>query len=342
MRAARLYPGENFLRIEDVPIPEPRAGEILIRVAGAGVCHSDLHLLDDRSHEALSKQPITLGHEISGWVERTGEGVENIQKGTAVVVLCVWGCGQCHWCRLSHQELCQSAQILGSTTDGGFAEYVIVPHQDRLVSIGQLNPVHAAPLGDAALTPYRALERVRHLLSSGSTVVIIGVGGLGEYAIQLARVMTDARIIAIDRRKQRVNRAKQLGADNVIVMNHNAFDQVIVEMKSERVAAVLDFVGSDESLDLAAKIIDSRGMIVMVGLGGGNMPVQFHSMAPEAIFTTLLSGGTAPYLREIVSLSESGRIRGEITTYSLDQINDVLEMLRSGRVDGRAVITPNK
>ena len=341
MRAARLHPGEKFLRLEDVPVPKPGIGEVLLRVAGAGVCHSDLHILDGLDAQALRHLPVILGHEISGWVHETGDGVDGIKVGDAAVVLCVWGCSLCDWCLAGHHELCRSSRIAGATTDGGFAQFVIVPHQDRLVPLEELNPIQAAPLGDAALTPYRAIERVRHLLTGSSTLVIIGVGGLGEYAVQLARIMTSARVVAVDRREDRLQRAQALGVDQIIHPNQDASDAIIRGAGKDRVLAVLDFVGSHESLELATGVIGRRGIVVLIGMAGGSMPLEFHSMAPEAMFTTLLSGGTAPYLRDVVSLYRAKRISGEVTTFPLGQINDVLQMLRSGKVNGRAVITPN-
>ena len=341
MRAARLYPGEKFLRLEDVPVPKPGPGEILLRVAGAGVCHSDLHLLDGLDAQALQCLPVTLGHEISGWVHEMGDGVDGIKVGDAALVLCVWGCSLCDWCLAGHHELCRSGRIAGATVDGGFAQFVIVPHQNRLVPLEELDPVHAAPLGDAALTPYRAIERVRHLLTGSSTLVVIGIGGLGEYAVQLGKIMTSARVVAVDRREDRLQRAQELGADQTVHSTQGAIDTIIRAAGEDRVLAVLDFVGSDESLELATGVIGRRGIVVLIGMAGGSMPLEFHSMAPEAMFTTLLSGGTATYLRDIVDLYRAKRIGGEVTTFPLDQVNDVLQMLRSGKISGRAVITPS-
>jgi len=341
MRAARLYPGERRLRLEDVPVPEPTGGQILLRVAGTGVCHSDLHLLDDPVGSEFLHLPVTLGHEIAGWVHDAGSEVSGIEIGEPVVVLCVCGCGRCEWCSAGHHELCERATIAGAMTDGGFAEYVLVPRRDRLVSLGALDPVEAAPLADAALTPYRALQRIRDRLSGDSTVVVIGIGGLGEYAVQLAQIVADARVIAVDVREDRLDRAAELGADHCVASGLEAAAEILGYTGSKGAEAVIDLVGTDESLGLSAAVVGRRGTIVLVGAGGGSIPLGFRTLAPEASFTTLLSGGTARYLAEVVELAQAGRIRGQVSTYPLEAVNEALEDLRAGGVEGRAVVTPN-
>ena len=138
-----------------------------------------------------------------------------------------------------------------------------------------------------------------------------------------------------------MQRAQELGADQTVHSTQDAIDTIIRAAGEDRVLAVLDFVGSDESLELATGVIGRRGIVVLIGMAGGSMPLEFHSMAPEAMFTTLLSGGTATYLRDIVDLYRAKRIGGEVATFPLDQVNDVLQMLRSGKINGRAVITPS-
>ena len=276
MKAARLYEYGQPLRIEDVPVPDPQADEVLIRVAGAGVCRSDLYVIDGELSEYVSL-PVTMGHEIAGWVERAGPRARAPKPETAVAVMVGWGCGSCEWCVTGHEQICSNGHEAGSTKDGGFADFVLVPHPRHLVPLGDLDPVRAAPLGDAGISSYAAVMRIRSYLPGGSTVVIIGVGGLGQMAVQIAREITGARIIAVDRRRDQLDRAADLGAAQTIL----AADDTVAEIRSatggEGAHAVLDFVGTDDSLALATRTVRQRGIIAMLGLAGGHVPFGFYS-----------------------------------------------------------------
>lgn len=342
MLAARLHDGSagRGLRLEQVPVPEPGPGEILLRVAGTGLCHSDLHLLDG-SLATGAAGPVTLGHEIAGWVHATGPGVEDLEESEPVAVLCVWGCGSCEWCLGGDHELCPRMVIAGSTVDGGFAEYVLVRRRDRLVPLDDLDPVKAAPLTDAALTPYRALLRVRGALTPGSTLVLLGVGGLGEYAVQLAKLLAPTTVVAVDPRESRRLRALELGADAAVDPTDPDARAAIEEHTAGRgAAAVIDLVGSAETLALAASVLGRRGVVALVGLAGGVFRTRFADFAPEASFTTVLSGGNARHLSEVVRLARSGAIVGQVTEYPLAGIAEAIADLDGGRVEGRAVVTP--
>src|SRR5690554_4167879 len=155
MKAARIHAYGRPLVIEDVPMPEPRAGEVLIRVEGAGFCHSDVHVMDG-DIKVLPRMPLILGHENAGTVAAVGKGVQSVQEGDPVVVFGAWGCGRCDYCVTGQEQLCPTPQWAGlSMHDGGYAEFMLVPHERYLVKLTNLKPVDAAPLTDAALTPYR-------------------------------------------------------------------------------------------------------------------------------------------------------------------------------------------
>ena len=154
MQAARLYRGEKRLRIEDVPVPEPQGDQVLVRVAGAGVCHSDLHTLDGAFDDFMSF-PMTIGHEIAGHVEAMGPETTNLDVGEAVTVVVGWGCGHCEWCVSGHEQICPQGDEAGATQDGGFAEYVLVPHRRHVIPLGSLDLGQATPFGCAALCSYQ-------------------------------------------------------------------------------------------------------------------------------------------------------------------------------------------
>ena len=185
-------------------VPEPGAGEVLIKVAGAGACRSDLHLMEWPPGTFEFPLPFTLGHENAGWVEALGPGVEGFDVGDAVAVYGPWGCGRCRACRRSQENFCENAAQLGALggglgRDGGFAPYMLIPSARLLVPLGDLYPVEAAPLSDAGLTPYHAIKRnLRKLVPGTSVSVVIGVGGLGHMAVQILRAISAAQVIAAD------------------------------------------------------------------------------------------------------------------------------------------------
>ncbi len=340
MLAARLHPGERRLRLEHVPAPEPESDEVLVRVAGAGVCRSDLHVLDGLLDDYL-RLPVTMGHEISGWVEATGPDVRDLEPGQPAVVMVGWGCGHCRWCVSGHEQLCASGEEAGSTMDGGFAELVLVPHRRHVVPLGSLDPVDATPLGCAALSAYAAVKRVRPHLTGRATALVLGAGGLGQYAIQLLGELTGAAVIAVDAREERLARALELGAEHALVAGPEAASMLTELSRGEGADAVLDFVGTDDSLALAGSAVGRRGIVVLLGLAGGVLPFGFYALAPEASLTTVWAGTIAD-LHEVVALAEAGRIRADVRRYPLTAVNDALDDLRAGRVPDRAAVVPQR
>lgn len=338
MLAARLHDGEHRLRLEQVEVPEPRGNDVLVRVAGAGVCRSDLHVLDGLLR-GLVRLPVTMGHEIAGWVEKAGPEARGVDLGEPVAVMVGWGCGYCEQCVGGHEQLCAAGIEAGSTADGGFAEFVLVPHRRHLVPLGELDPVTAAPLGDAALSAYAAVKRVRPYLQGAAAAVVVGAGGLGQHAIQLLGALAGASVIAVDVTPERLALARALGAGSGILAGPDAAAQILDLARGHGAGAVIDFVGSDESLSLAARIVAPRGAIALVGLAGGTLPVGFFTLAAEASLTTV-HAGTILDLHEVVALAQRGVLSTRVTTYPLEAVNEALDDLRAGRVEGRAVVTP--
>jgi propanol-preferring alcohol dehydrogenase len=332
MRAARLHPGEPALRLEDVPVPEPRCDQVLVRVAGAGVCRSDLHVLDGAFAEQM-RLPVTMGHEIAGRVESLGPDARGLQPGEPVAVMVGWGCGHCEWCVSGHEQLCPEGDEAGATVDGGFAEFVLVPHRRHVVALGTLDPLAATPLGCAGITAYAAVRRVRPLLEGPSTAVVIGAGGLGQFAVQLLAGLTGARVVVVDADPGKRALALELGADRAVA------GEEALELLGAGARAVIDLVGSDETLALAAKLVGSRGLVALVGLAGGSLPFTFAGLAPEASVATVVAGGVGD-LQDVVRLAQEGRVSSRISTYPLEEVNDALADLRAGRVAGRAVLAP--
>ncbi len=319
--------------LREAAIPAPEAGEVVVRIGAAGACHSDLHLMEWPEGQLPWTLPFTLGHENAGWVEATGAGVTNFRKGDAVLVYGPWGCGTCRPCRLGRENYCERARELGSAggglgRDGGMAEYMVVPSARLLVPIGKLDPVTAAPLADAALTPYHAIAKSRDRLFPGATAVVIGAGGHGQMAIQLLRATTGARVIVVDTDERKLQIARALGAEAVSRNDPgNGAD------------LVLDMVGSDTTLALAAKSVRTEGRIVIIGLAGGKLPLDFFRIPYGAEVATSY-WGTVTELMELVTLAQTNKLRLEVEKYPLDRAMDAYARLRRGDVRGRAVIVP--
>ncbi len=337
MRAARLHDGETSLRLEEVPTPEPKNDEVLVEVVGAGLCRSDLHLLDGELDDHVHK-PVTMGHEIAGRVAASG-GTAEAEIGTPVVVMVGWGCGRCEWCLAGHEQLCREGSEAGATVDGGFAEFVLVPHGRFLVPLRSLDPLEATPLGCAGLSAYAAIQRVLPHLADESSLVILGAGGLGQYAVQIGRVCSDASIVVVDPDRERLDLAISLGAHYARDLDDVSRGDLSMLLGNRGAHAVIDFVGTDDTLRLAAEIVGMRGIVALLGLAGGQVSFGFWNLPPESVLTTVFAG-TLSNLQQLVPLAEDNEFTGTITRYRFDQINNAVDDLRRGDVLGRAVVTP--
>ena len=343
MQAIRFVGVGRQARIEDVPKPAVAPGQVLIRIGGAGVCHSDLHVLEE---DLGFRPPFTLGHENAGWVAALGEGVSGFKEGDPVAVYGPWGCGRCHSCQLSMENYCENwAQMDGFGgglgRDGGMAEYMLVPTPRLLVPLGELSPAKAAPLSDAALTPYHAIRRALPHLNADGTVVVIGVGRLGHMAIQLLRALAPVRIVAADVDDRKLEQAQALGADD-IVNNRNASEAAerIQKITGPRGAGlVLDCVGVQPTLDLGARLLGRNSVWTVVGLGGGHHDFH-HGSTPYGTSMSIPYWGSRVELMEVIAMARAGRIHAETTEFPLGQAVDVYRQLKAGEVTGRAVLIP--
>jgi len=343
VRAVQLVSWQAEPELRDVAVPDPGPGEVLVEVAAAGLCHSDLHLMEWPEGTFPWRLPFTLGHETAGTVAALGRGASGVAEGDPVLVYGPWGCGSCVRCASGAENLClyrfqRPGAGCGLGYDGGLAEYVVVPSTRLLVPLGELDPVDAAPLTDAALTPYHALKPELPQLIPGSSAVVIGVGGLGSVAVQLLRALSPARVVAVDLREASRALALRLGADAALDA-HDLTDGRLREELGGAATVVLDFVGSDETLSLAAGTIAVGGHVALVGLGGGSFPMAFGK-APLEWSLRRPSWGTLPELHEVVALARSGAIEIAIERLSLDDAVDGYRRLQEGAVDGRAVAVP--
>jgi propanol-preferring alcohol dehydrogenase len=338
MKAAVLHAIGEPLRVEEVPTPRPGPGQVLVKIAAAGVCHSDLHQQD--GSVPPHRIPLIMGHENAGWVAGLGPGAEGLSEGDPVVVYGGWGCGQCGFCLGGQEQLCDGARWGGLGPDGGYAEYLLVPATRHLLPAGRLDLVQAAGLTDAGLSSYRAAKKALPYLTAGTTAVVIGAGGLGQYGIQYLKLMTSATVIVLETSPVRRQLALSLGADHAIDGSAaGALDQIRELSGGQGPAAVLDFVGIDATMRLGLASLTRQGLLVLVGLAGGTVPVGFFTQASEAAVTTS-TWGSRNDLAEVITLAQQGKVTATTESHPLDNINQVLERLENGLVEGRAVIVP--
>ena len=343
MKAYRMTQWQAAAEFCDVDIHEPGSGEVLVKVGGAGVCHSDLHVMDMPAGALPYRVPFTLGHENAGWVEQVGSGVSGWASGDPVIVYSVWGCGRCAACRVGAENYCERAALFsggGLGYDGGMAKHMLVPAARFLCPLDGLDPRHAAPLTDAGLTTYHAVKRSLTLLRPGSTAVIIGAGGLGQMAIQILKAVSPACVIAVDVSAEKLAAAKSLGADATVAADDRAAEHVRDLTHGSGAELVLDIVGSDGTLQLAVVVSRRLGHLTVVGIGGGTLPFSYLGV-PNELSVASVFYGSIPELSEVVTLAQEGKIRTQVELFPLEQAPQVYQRLREGMIQGRAVVSPN-
>ena len=344
MRALQLV-GPQRAELRDVPYPEPAPGEVVLTVRAAGVCHSDLHMLHAR--RVVFPLPLVLGHEVAGTVAAVGEGVSGWEVGAGALVHLCWGCGRCRACVAGADNYCDAFPRTtvpgpGLGHPGGMAEMIAVPAR-HLVPLGDLDPVQAAPLTDAGLTPYHAVSVSRSRISPTSTVAVIGVGGLGHVAVQILRATTGATVVAVDTDEGRLRHAEDLGADRSLLSDEHTATALLGLTGGAGVDVVLDFVGAAATTALAGEVVRSGGQVTLVGLAAGRLE---HAAAPPPIglpwgvSVVKPYGGTRHDLAQVLALSRAGRIAVQVEPSPLSDALDVLDRLERGRVAGRAVLVP--
>jgi propanol-preferring alcohol dehydrogenase len=341
MKAYRLL-GPGDAGLVDVDVPQPGPGEVTLRVLAAGVCRTDLALVRDGAPQL----PVTLGHEIAGEVVALGPGVGDRAIGDRVAVYELIGCGACAHCARGEDNLCREGppSVPGVTRDGGMAELAVVPARN-LVDLGGLDPVEAAPLTDAGMTALHAVECGRPWLDAADPVaVVIGIGGLGHLALQFLAAAGPARVIAVDRDTEHLALAGQLGAAQAVTAGPAAAEQLLEANAGRPVDVVFDFVGSQDSLDLAARVTGRGGAIVVTGGGGGRLVLSAQmgtGRFPEREVTMVHTfGGTRADLAGAIALAAAGRVRSHVQPFPLAEADRALAELAAGRVLGRAVLVP--
>lgn len=345
MRALQLT-APGVIELRDVPVPEIASDEVLVRVAGAGLCHSDVHVRHAPEYPGL---PMTLGHETAGHVASLGADVTGFAEGEAVLVYLVWACGVCRPCVEGRDNVCVNAggrsampPCPGLGPDGGMAEYIAVKAR-YLEPLGELDPVTAGPLADAGLTPMHAINGARHRLTPGSTAVVVGVGGLGHMGLQILAATTGARIVAVDTSEEKLEIARAHGADVTVASGPDAAAAILDLTGGYGADAVFDFVGVQPTVDLATQTIAPDGALRFVGLGGGSFSYAADALTvplPWGVDVRRSYGGTRADQRQVIELAKLGKIEVETQRYALEDGIRAFDDLEAGTVRGRAVLVP--
>ena len=359
MLSARIHKYQEPLAIDTVSKPKVAHGEeVLVRVGAAGLCHSDLHLINGEWKDVLPlKLPKTPGHEVAGWIEEIGESVPEtaeMKEGDLVAVFGGWGCGICIYCKRGDEQLCNFPRWPGlSAYDGGYSEYIIVPSYRFLIKVGNLltssssiRPEELAPLTDAGLTPYRAIKKIRHLLGPGKTIAIFGIGGLGSYAIQYAKTLgQSSTVIALDRNEERLKLAEKFGADYVVNVSNsqNIRSEIISKITEGRgtgVDVVIDCVGAEATVEDSCRILNKGGSLVVVGLFGSQIKIPLVRAVLQEYQVYGSLWGNYNELCEVIELAKAGKIKHNIQKFPLSEINEAIQLLKNGEIVGRGVIIP--
>ncbi|WP_141012545.1 NAD(P)-dependent alcohol dehydrogenase [Nocardioides sambongensis] len=348
MRAVVFDQYQSDPVLKEVAKPTPGPGEVLLKVAGAGACHSDVAVFREFSADfgpPQLKPSFVLGHENSGWVEELGEGVSGIDTGDAFLVYGPIGCGHCAACSRGQDTYCANAATMpylaaGLGRDGGMAEYLTVPARN-LVPLGDADPVAAAPLSDAGLTPYHAIKKsLPALAGGGKHALVIGLGGLGQLGVQILTALTGATVIATDMKPEAMQRAEEAGA--VTVPGGPDQATAIRDLTGGRgVDAVFDFVGIDPTIKLAMETVGLRGRVTVVGIGNGSYSWNFYGV-PYEVELTSTYWGTIEELHEVVALYRAGRIVPEVEIFGLDDALEAYRRLEAGELSARAVVAPGR
>jgi NAD+-dependent secondary alcohol dehydrogenase Adh1 len=347
MKAARLYnydpdvTGPEFVTIEEVSEPKiEEADDVVVRVGGAGVCRTDLHIVQGLWESAMvAVPPYILGHENAGWVAEVGTSVRGLAQGDPVVVLPGLADGTCDACRAGLDNRCESLVWQGIQVDGGFAEYLRTKARNLVRLPEGLEPAAAAPYADAGLTAYHSAKRAALDLPPGTTAVVIGIGGLGHVGVQVLRALTNSRIIAIDASAEALAMAQEIGADVTVPAGPDVVATVLDLTGGKGAEAVLDFYAEGDVPQQGLAMTRVGGVYLVIGYGGIVTATAMELMATEKRIVGNV-GGTYLEMKELLALSEAGKVEIRVRHYPFDDVNNAFSDLNQNRIRGRAVLVP--
>ncbi|MDR3418982.1 MAG: alcohol dehydrogenase AdhP [Nevskia sp.] len=335
MKAAVVRVFGKPLTIEDVPIPVPGPGEILVKVIACGVCHTDLHAANG-DWPVKPTPPFIPGHEVAGMVAAMGPGVTGFKEGDAVGV--AWlhdACRACEFCETGWETLCESQRNTGYNVDGGFAEYVVADAAFVARLPADVDFAAIAPILCAGVTTYKGLKETE--ARPGEWVAISGLGGLGHVAIQYAKAM-GLHVVGLDIAPEKLALAKAAGADLAIDARSPSAIEDVLKATGGGAHGVLVTAVSPPAFGQALRLVRRRGTISLVGLPPGDFPTSIFDVVLKRITLRGSIVGTRRDLDEAVAFAVEGKVKAHITKAPLDDINAIFARLAAGKVDGRVVL----
>ncbi|MGH1521197.1 MAG: alcohol dehydrogenase [Nitrosopumilus sp.] len=350
MKSAKIMSPNEPLAVSECDTPKPQGNQVLVKVKSVGVCHSDLHLweggydLGDGQFMKVTdrgvKYPVTPGHEIVGIVEEIGDLVSDVSKGDEVLVFPWIGCGECPACVVGNENLCDSPQSMGVFQDGGYSDFTLIPNSKYLAKLDGVDPDSATSLACSGLTAYTAIKKSNQ--NSPEFLVIIGAGGLGLMGVQIAKAITNAKIICVDLDDSKLEIAKEMGAHYVLNSKDSETVQKILSICNDKGAdSVVDFVNAPPTAKLGLSVLRKRGNLILVGLFGGSIELSLVTIPLKSITIQGAYTGNYDDMVELLDLARKGTINPVISKrYTLDDANTALEDLKARKILGRAVINP--
>lgn len=347
MKAAQVTASGEPLQLATTGIPAPGAGEVVVRVRRCGICHTDLHLHDgyfglggDKRLALKQALPLTLGHEIQGEVHALGDGASDLELGQSVAVYPWIGCGDCALCNTEREHLCARGRAIGVNVAGGYAEYVRVPDARYVLPIDGVDPQQAALLMCSGLSAFSALSKVQRAFDGGAPVAIIGFGGLGQMALEIARARFGRLPIVIDVAADKLALAKTLGTRGYDMNDESVAKRIRAEHGD--IGAVIDFVGAEATSTLAGRLGGQAGHVVIVGLFGGMLKTPLPLLALRG--TTIQGSyvGSLAEARAVLGIAAAGELQPiPVSCCGLDDVNAAFRRLRDGQAKGRLMIEIN-
>lgn len=341
MRAVRVVGYHRDLEITEVPVPEPTGPfDVIVRIGGAGVCRTDLHILEGQWAEKSDVVlPYTIGHENAGWVHAVGSAVSNVREGDKVIVHPLITCGLCRACRSGDDVHCESNQFPGIDTDGGYAEYLKTSARSLVKLDDSLEPAGVAALADAGLTAYHAAAKAARRLTPRDRCVVIGAGGLGHIGIQVLKALSPAELIVVDRNPEALKLALDLGAHHGVVAEGKQVEEVMDLTGGFGAEVVVDFVGEGGSTAQGLAMTRAAGDYHVVGYGENvDVPTIDLVSTERNVIGNLV--GSYNDLCDLMALAGRGAVTLHTARYALDDFQSAITDLDAGQVRGRAILVP--
>jgi NAD+-dependent secondary alcohol dehydrogenase Adh1 len=341
MKAVQVVGYHTKLQLTDIPEPKiERPHDVVIRIGGAGVCRTDLHILEGQWEAKTGVElPYTIGHENAGWVHAIGDAVTNVMVGDKVILHPLITCGLCRACRFGDDVHCENSQFPGIDTNGGYAEYLLTTARSVVKIDDALEPADVAALADAGLTAYHAAAKVARVTRPGNVCVVIGAGGLGHIGIQVLKAISGVTVIVVDRNPDAVKLAEDIGADQGIVADGTHVQQILDLTGDYGAEAVLDFVGEGGATKEGVAMLRRAGNYFVVGYGENIDVPTIDIISTEINFIGNLVGSYND-LQELMVLAAQGKVKLHTSKYPLDEFQRAIDDLDAGRVRGRAILVP--